>query len=199
VGWLGPSKEKAHVKYLVTTGFVAALALVSAAANAQEAPFTAGKPQVGASLQYGIYTGDDVGDLNPYGLGFGLRGGYTLDMNLFVGASFEYYLGGSEDVLGEDVSFNMYSFMLEPGYDIAVGEGLVLRPQLGIGFTWEHFDAPEPIGGTTENDFAIAPGVQFLADVGGVFIQAGAKYHHIFVEDGNADGFLLNAGVGLTF
>lgn len=191
-------------------GLAATLALTSLSANAQQA-FTAGKPQVGARLGYGVYTGDDLGgDFNPYGVGFGVAAGYTLDMNLYLGASFEYYLGASEEGVGGEVSANIWNLMFEPGYDIAAGDALVIRPQLGLGLSSVNAEVcislPPPLGDgrqqcadNSESKFAIAPGAMLLIDFGGLYGQAGLRYHHIFVEDGNADGLLINAGVGATF
>ena len=198
------------MKHFLTTTVAATLALVSVSANAQQA-FTAGKPQVGARVGYGIYTGDDLGgDTNPYGIGFGAAAGYTLDMSLYLGASFEYYLGASEETPVGDVKVNIWNLMFEPGYDIGVGENMVVRPQLGLGLSSVTAEVclslPPPLGDgseqcadNSESKFAIAPGAMFLIDFGGLYAQAGARYHHIFVDEGNADGFLINAGIGATF
>jgi len=97
--------------------------------------------------------------------------------------------------------------MLEPGYDVAVGDTMALRPQLGIGLTSVMGKAcvtlPPPLGSgsetcadDSETKFALAPGAMFLLDFGGVYGQAGLRYHHVFVDNGNADGLLLNIGVG---
>jgi hypothetical protein len=198
------------VKHFLMTGLAATLALTSLSANAQQA-FTAGKPQVGARVGYGIYTGDDLGgDFNPYGIGFGAAGGYTLDMNVHLGASFEYYLGDSTDSPGGEASANIWNLMFEPGYDIAAGETLVIRPQLGLGLSSVNAEVcislPPPFGDgseqcadNSESKFAVAPGAMLLIDFGGLYAQAGARYHHIFVDEGNADAFLINAGLGATF
>ena len=177
---------------------IAALAAVTLAvstnANAAE-PATAGKPNVGAALLYGIYTGDDDADtgLNPYGVGFGINGGYTLDMGLHVGAGFNYFLG---DSVG-DVDLNMYQFMGIVGYDLGLTPELVLRPQLGIGMNWSSVSSP--LGDETESDLAITPGAKVLYDLGGFYVSGEAAYHHVFADDVNVDGFLLGAGAGLTF
>jgi hypothetical protein len=198
------------MKHFLMTGLAAMLALTSLSANAQQA-FTAGKPQLGARVGYGIYTGDELGgDFNPYGIGFGAAGGYTLDMNVHLGASFEYYLGASEDFPGGSASANIWNLMLEPGYDIAAGETLVIRPQLGLGLSSVNAEAcvslPPPLGtgsevcgDNSESKFAVAPGAMLLIDFGGLYAQAGLRYHHIFVDDGNADALLINAGLGATF
>lgn len=198
------------MKHFLTAALAASVVCLGAVAHAQEA-FTAGKPQVGVTLGYGIYTGDDLGgDTNPYGLGFGVRGGYTLDMNVHVGASFEYFLGASKDVPGGSYSVNVWNMMLEPGYDLGVGENMVLRPQLGLGMSHVKAEGcvtlPPPIGTGSEtcNDngdtkFALAPGAMFLMDFGGIYGMGGLRYHHIFLDNGNADALLINIGAGMTF
>lgn len=97
---------------------------------------------MGIDLGYGIYTGegsDEEGSVNPYGLGFGASGGYTLDFGLYVGAAFHYYLGFTEKVelpgiATFEVSGNIYKFGAELGYDVGLGPQFVLRPKLGIGY-----------------------------------------------------------------
>lgn len=189
------------MKHFLTLGILSSMALVSVAAHAEQ-PFTAGKAGVGAGVGYGVYTGD--GDLNPYGLGFGARGGYTLDSSIHIGASFEYYLGGEEG----PASFNVMQFMLEPGYDLSVSPTMVVRPSLGIGMAKSMVEVcialPPPLGTGEEtcvddssSDFAVAPGAFLLIDFGGLYGQVGARYNHIFVDEGNADGFLLTGGVGI--
>jgi hypothetical protein len=195
------------VKHFLMAGLAATVALTSLSASAQGA-FTASKAQVGARVGYGVYTGD--GDLNPYGIGFGAAAGYTLDMNVFLGASFEYYLGESEDAPGAKGSFNVWNLMFEPGYDVAVGDSMVLRPQVGIGLTSVMAEVctslPPPFGtgqevcmDASESKMAVAPGAMFLMDFGGLYGQAGARYHHVFVDEGSASGLLFNIGVGGTF
>jgi hypothetical protein len=79
---------------------------------------------------------------------------------------------------------------------------MVIRPQLGLGMTDVGGEACagsqcEDIAGDSE--FSLAPGGQFLLDLDALYFQAGLRYHHIFVDDGNADGLLLNAGAGMSF
>ena len=76
---------------------------------------------------------------NAYNLGFGLRGGYTLDMNLYVGLVAMYFLGGSQT--GSDANtadFNATTsassllVAAEIGYDWWVGP-LIVRPSIEVG------------------------------------------------------------------
>lgn len=195
------------MKRALTLGIVSSVLCLSFAAQAQDAPFTSEKATVSVGLGYGLYTGDELeADFNPYGLGFHARGGYTLPMNLYLGGLFEYYLGATEDLPGGEVSANIYQFVFEGGYDIALGPTAVIRPVLGLGYSTVSVESCVEIPGfasgcndNSESDFAIAPGAVALLDFGSVFGTASARYNHIFVEDGNADAILLGVGVGMAF
>lgn len=191
------------MKHLIGLGLATALMTSTVIAGAEPA-FTTGKAQVGVDLGYGIYTGD--GNANPYGLGIGVRGGYTLDMNLHLGGSFQYNFGESSGSGAAEASFNTWNLMFEPGYDIGIGDTMAIRPQLGIGMTNYMFDVCVSVPGfgggcssESETKLAIAPGAMFLMDFGPVFGIAGLRYHHVFIEDVNVDALLLNVGAGMAF
>jgi hypothetical protein len=190
------------VKRALSLGIVSSVLCLSAAAHAEEA-FTLEKPQVGIGLGYGLWAGEDIGDYNPYGIGFAVHGGYTLPMGVFIGGNFDYFLGDSEG----DSSWNVYQFMVEGGYDIGLGPTAVIRPQLGLGYTTYHAEScydfsaiggPEGCEDASSSDPSVAPGVRFLMDFGSVYGHASARYNHPF-SDGNGDGFLLGVGAGMTF
>lgn len=200
------------MKLALSLGVLSSVLCLSFAAQAQEA-FTAEKLTASVGLNYGLYTGDEIGDINPYGLGFHARAGYTLPMNLYLGGMFEYYLGGSEDIggLGE-LSMNISQLMAEVGYDIALGDTAVIRPVLGLGMSFVSGescidDVTVPGFGTiegecadnSESELAVAPGAVALLDFGSVFGTGSLRYNHIFVEDGSAAGLLLGVGVGMKF
>lgn len=98
----------------------------------------------------------------------------------------------------------MWQLMAEVGYDLGLGPEAVLRPKLGLGMASVKIEACMDVmgvvscGGDSESKFAIAPGAQFLYDVGPVFLSAEARHNHVFTE-GNADGFLVGAGAGAAF
>jgi len=180
----------------------AAALIVSASVNVAHAEegFTWNKPQVGAALGYGIWTGD--GDINPYGFDLGLHGGYTLDMGLYVGGRFEYFLGESQG----NSNFGIWNLMAEGGYDIGIGENMVIRPQLGLGMANVHakvcvaFLGPEQCFSNSDSYFSAAPGAFFMYSFGGPFIDAGLRFQHIFHDGtGSGDGLLLNVGGGMAF
>jgi hypothetical protein len=188
-----------------------ALSLTTLSATA-EPVFTARHPQWGVRIGYGLDTGDELGgDVNPYELGFGLTAGYTFGMNLYLGASFEYYLGSFETILNGEASTRIWNAMFEPGYDIRLHKAVMIRPQVGLGLSSlraETCQALPPPSGTgreecdedTDNKFAVAPGAMVMFDdFGGLYGQLGVRYHHVFVEGGNASGLLFNVGVGAAF
>ncbi|HEX4334595.1 MAG TPA: hypothetical protein VH062_01705 [Polyangiaceae bacterium] len=72
--------------------------------------------QAGAMLGYGF---KDV-----VGVGLGVRGGYTLPMNVYVGGTFVYHFGAD----------HVSSFVLgvEGGYDFYL-DPVIVRPYLGLG------------------------------------------------------------------
>lgn len=191
------------MKHFLTGSLAAALVIAATSAHAEQA-FTSSTVQIGANVDYGIYVGK--GDVNPYGFGLGARGGYTLDMNVYVGASFEYYFGESNESLGASLDVRLWNLMFEPGYDFAIGDTMVIRPQLGIGLTSVHAKACANVPGlanvcdtNTDTKLALAPGATYLIDFGGFFGMAGLRWHHIFTSADNTDGLLINVGAGAMF
>jgi hypothetical protein len=180
--------------------------VATATALAEEAPY-ANKPQIGAAVKYGIYTGENEGteDFNPYGLGLGVSGGYTLDMGVHVGAGFDYFFGDSIESDGLEVSANIFQLMGIVGYDVGLSEEFTLRPQVGIGVSWVSASldpcpagAPDDFCSQTESELAIAPGVKGLYDLGGFFVSGEASYNHRF-SDESSGGVLLGIGAGAAF
>jgi len=152
---------------------------------------------LGLLLGYGVSLEDGA---NPLGLGFGIRGGYNLD-KIFLGARFVYYLGESENIpdtslLGTsgEISFNMWDFGIEGGYDVDAG-GLTVRPGLGLGIANLIVD----FGGVSDSSGKVylAPGVSLLADVSDAFFVGGdVRFQIIFADDTvKALTFLANAGM----
>jgi hypothetical protein len=201
------------VKRALSLGIVSSVLCLSVVAHAEE-PFTASKATVGVGVGYGVYTGDEMGaDFNPYGIGFGVRGGYTLPANVYLGGLFEYYLGATEEVEGVgEFSANIYQIMFEGGYDLGLGPTAVIRPVLGIGYSTVKAEScveEQTIPGlgtfgggcqdTGDSKLGIAPGAVALLDFGSVFGMGAVRYNHIFVEDGNADAILLTVGAGMKF
>ena len=181
-------------KLAIALGAAAVVSLVGAApAHAEESP-TAGHGSVAALLGYGFK--------DPVGVGIGVRGGYTLPMNLYLGGTFVYHLGKSESTGLGDVKANLYYFGFEGGYDFAAGP-VVVRPYLGLGpATFKGSFPGYNLGGvsvpssdTSETRFAFWPGASVLYPLDNFFIGGDARF--LVVEDGNA--FSIFATAGLQF
>jgi hypothetical protein len=148
---------------------------------------------VGLLLGYGISLED--GDGNPWGLGFGVRGGYNIDA-IYLGARFIYYLG--EDQV------NIWELGIEGGYDFAVADKVTIRPTLGLGIANITVDLPEiagfDIGGSaSESEFYLAPGVSGIYDVtDSVFIGIEARFK-LIMSDPTAKALTLFANGGMRF
>src|SRR3954470_14749046 len=119
---------------MLTAGIVAATGLVSATAFAE--PATANSIQLGVGFRYGIEM--NSGDVNPWGIGLGLDGGYTLPNAVYLGGNIEYFFG---DSVGDDINgatINIWQLSAEGGYDIGLGPIFVLRPKVGLGLANTH-------------------------------------------------------------
>jgi hypothetical protein len=192
------------------------VATLTAGSALADPAFTSGTPQVGGGLQYGIFMGDDQGDPpNPYNLGLNVRGGYTLDMGLYVGAGIDYFFGQEKDqdlpfVGTVTASINIWQLGAEVGYDLGLSPSMVLRPKLGLGYA----TATGKVSGggasssSDETGLAITPGVQALFDMGGWFLDAEGRYNILSISTDNGTGgttdtdlagLLLGVGAGATF
>jgi hypothetical protein len=106
----------------------ALLALTPATAFAMGNPFTQSRAQVFGGLRFGS------DNLN---FGLGIKGGYTLPMDLYVGGMFDYFFGEHEESTVNQ-THNEYSYSLwllapEVGYDFGITPAFMLRPFGGIG------------------------------------------------------------------
>lgn len=143
---------------------------------------------------YGSPTGD--AELNPYGIGLGLRLGVTLPASLYLGASYDYFFGESDTNATLDVSSSLQQFMGRVGYDLGLGP-LTLRPQLGLGLA----QASSELGPVedTASEFVAAPGVEFSFGLGLLSIGAEVSYNKVFTDDEvEADGVILGIGLGFS-
>ncbi|MEO8180187.1 MAG: outer membrane beta-barrel protein [Deltaproteobacteria bacterium] len=147
----------------------------------------------------GLY-GSPTDDLriNPYGAGLGLRLGVTLPAALYLGGSFAYFFGESEQaVLGLEQSRSVLQVMAHVGYDLGFGP-VTLRPQLGLGLAQAHSEVGDL--SDSESDFALAPGAEFIFGFGLLSISAEAGYDVVFAgaDDAGASAWILGLGLGFS-
>jgi len=146
---------------------------------------------VGLLLGYGI----SFEEGNPWGLGFGLRGGYNIDA-IFLGARFVYYLG-------ED-GFNLWELGIEAGYDIAAGP-VIIRPGIGLGIANVSIEIDlGPFGGgevsESEANPYLAFGASVLYDIDEQFFIGGdARIQVVIGDNGDGTALILLANGGMRF
>jgi hypothetical protein len=145
-----------------------------------------GKPiSLGLLLGYGIEL-DDLG-VNPWGIGFGARGGYNAGP-LFLGGRFVFYLG-------EDPS-NIWELGLEGGYDVKSGV-VTVRPGLGFGLANLVVDAP---GVDSTTDAYLAPGLSLLLDVSrDIFVGVEGRVQFILAEPDGFEAIIVLGNLGMRF
>ena len=123
-------------------------------------------------------------------LGVGIRAGYTLPQNVYVGGTFVYHFGTSSEttVAGRTVGASMHLFYpaAEAGYDIRFGRALV-RPYAGVGMLF----ASATIKGLNGQDasasntsLGIFPGVTASYDVPRSNVFVGADLRLLFSTEG---------------
>jgi hypothetical protein len=163
-------------------------------AHAQTESPTAGHASAGLLLGYGFKDGVDFG--------LGVRGGYTLPMNVYLGGTFMYHFGKSENTGFGDASVHMFYVGAEGGYDIYL-QPVIIRPYLGLGVATATASVP---GGTvagftfpstsdSSSKFAAWPGATVLYPINQFFVGGDARF--LIVSDFNA--FSLFATGGMQF
>ncbi len=167
------------ISVIIATALVAVLTSAVAVPARAERAQTAGHASIGALLGYGFDRRMNVG--------IGLRGGYTLPMNLYLGGTFMYYLGESDTSAGLVAKIDSYYFGVEGGYDIAAGP-VVVRPYLEFGditvssstkgcVTVDASGNQMCMGlASTGSKFGGGPGVTALYPLGSAFVGADARY-----------------------
>ena len=153
----------------------AGAALVSRPATAR--PATANSVQLGAGFRYGFdLTGASS---NPWGLGLGIDGGYTLENAVYLGGNLDYFFG--EDAEGD----GLFQLLAEVGYDLGLGENFVFRPKLGAGFA----------AANSEARAAVAPGVKLMVFTSSVSLSLDTRYS-IVLSDPSLQALILSMGIG---
>jgi hypothetical protein len=148
----------------------------------------------------GLLAGNGFKD--GYNVGVGARGGITLPMNIYLGASFVYHFGKTENVGGSDVTANVWLLGAEGGYDLGIGP-LTLRPYLGLGYAHLSFAAPAcaAVGtcvSASDSDGKVAfwPGATAHFNLAFLYLGVDLRYTVLLdVEDANAFGTFVTAGL----
>ena len=122
--------------------------------------------------------------------------GITLPSALYLGASFDYFFGESEDDV-VDAEFAIYQLMANVGYDLGLGP-LTLRPSLGLGVANSSVEVGGPISfEETESDFVLSPGAEGIIGLGVLSVSAEVRYNKVFA-DGDADALIMGVGFGFS-
>ena len=174
-----------------------AAALFAPGTARAEPPITAGGIQLGLGFRYGFDL--EEGDLNPWGTGLGIEGGYTLPSAVYIGANLEYYLGGTIDILGSELSSNVYQLSAEGGYDLGFAERFVLRPKVGVGLAGVRSKLCPDEGSCdseSSSELLVTPGVAFLFLGERFSFSADVRYAVIFADPEPLNGVLLTLGIG---
>jgi hypothetical protein len=181
------------------TATPAAPAPTSEAAPSSDSGSSGPSKPISVSLLLGYGLALESG-ANPFGLGFGARGGYNLG-KIYLGARFVYYLGKSTSFpnpFGTPVSVtvNEWELGLEGGYDAQVADKLVVRPLLNLGIMNSGVSGTG-ISGLSSTDLYIAPGAALLYDVSdSFFLGVDARLQLVFASKlVKGLAFLANAGM----
>jgi hypothetical protein len=158
---------------------------------------TSGALQFGLGFRYGAELND--GDFNPWGTGLGLEAGYTLPLlPIYVGGNAEYFFGDSVESGGVKVDGKIWQISAEGGYDFGVGDHLVIRPKLGLGFATASTEACAGVLGCSSNSDTkplIAPGAKFILMFSRFELSFDGRYA-VVTSDPSAKAFIFSAGVG---
>lgn len=183
---------------------------VPAFAQAQESePVAARAPAKPFSAGLLIDFGTDLGeDFNPWGFGFGVRGGYSLD-RMYFGVRFLYQLGGSIDVPSSglntiEISYNLWEFSAEGGYDFPLQDKLILRPSLLLGVVNLISSSDDVVFGGdsvsgSDAKLLISPGASVLYDITPEIFIGGDLRLPLVIGGGSIVGLVLYANGGIHF
>jgi hypothetical protein len=158
------------------------------------------KPPISMAVALGWGTDFESVDYNLYSVGFGVRGGYTLDFGLYLGGQALYFIGDSVSVAGVEASGNELLLGVDVGYDIDVAP-LIIRPSLGLGaaltFSKSDIGKPEAASETNAN-FYVAPGATAMYPISNFFIGGDLRFIDIFASD-SVEGVTIMVVGGMNF
>ena len=184
--------------------------VLSPAAKKALEPIGDGRPWYTAlAVGWGFKTDRQVGydfGSDPYGLGFGLRGGYTFDIQLYAGVFGMYYIGSSTrgpimaaGIVSESTASYLHAG-LEFGYDFWLGP-IVLRPsaQLGaaVGFRTTDGAPGNPATEGRPTGFLLSPGIVVFHPLDDLFIGGEGRFN--FVTGDGIGAVLLAFNIGFRF
>lgn len=179
----------------------AALMLLSIPAIAQT-PFTQDKVSASGRAMYGLNL--QAGSLNPYALGLGARGGYTMSNDLYVGGSLDVFFGTSKSVLNETIDSSHWQIMGEVGYDLALGqEALVLRPLGNLGLS-QHavgycFEETGVCAHNRNTAIVFGFGANLMYNLGALYVGGDTRFNWLLADVDESTSIVLGALAGMTF
>lgn len=107
--------------------------LVACTAQAQDGEADEDQPSAERAFEVQLQAGPRYGT-NDLNLGFGGRTGFLLQNHVWLGGTFDYFLGIDESLTPTVTGkFRTWNAGGEVGYELAVTDGLWLRPYLGFG------------------------------------------------------------------
>jgi hypothetical protein len=136
---------------------------------------------------------------DSYGIGLGLKGGYTLPSRVYIGGNLNYHFGSSAEFNGAQISQSTWYVGPEAGYDFGVGS-VIVRPVVGVGmgFNSGQISGVEVAGDdptTTRVRPYIAPGASVHYPIGDFFVGADSRV--MIMSDNNAFTLFGTGGVHL--
>jgi hypothetical protein len=183
------------LRMALAAGTGSAALLLCAPAQAQMTGFT----WEHATLHGGPRFGSD--DLN---FGAGLNAGYTLDMGVYLGGLFNYFLGESDDFdigpVHYEYGFDAWFLMFDGGYDFGLADPFVLRPSLAMGLVTAHgrvcAEGPgiDECDSDTESEFEMALGGNAIYVTGSLTLGGELRF---FI--GEYDGVWMGFNIGTVF
>lgn len=144
------------------------------------------------------------GAVNPYALGLGARGGFTLPSQLYVGGSLDYFFGAAKTVLSDDIEAKHWQLLGEVGYDLALGQSaLVLRPLGTLGLSQHSvgycFEENGVCGNSRDNAIVFGFGANMMYDLGGLYVGGDARFNWLLADVDESTSIILGGLVGMTF
>lgn len=205
---LAPHKRLVLRGHLLSFGLAASASVaLTVTTNASALPLL----QLSGNARW-LYSGnlrDEDSDLSSPG--FGLSAGVTLPLSLYLGASFQYFVGTDHSythvdpsgavVSREEFSNSSFQLLAHLGYDIGL-LALTLRPSLGFGWWrsayWGKCEAGcDPT--FNRDGVALSPGVELLYSFGLLNVSGEARFDTIaFSTGGSTQSLIVGLGAGFS-